>query len=165
MWIYQARGFACIVMWFNQISIGVLINCNSCWCLKPINQTWNSKKKSTWNGMTQLFSQYLMWSKKFEIWRKLRSSQTFATTFLKPQNGDFMSLLSWMARVANKTHVIEKFLFYDIKSSKAMNNTTKNCVHSILMCLLSICNKKLTFICIGHWQNAFCIMLHKWIQH
>jgi len=106
--------------------------------------------------MMQLFSQYLMWSKKFEIWRKLRSSQTFATTFLKPQNGDFMSLLSWMSRVANKTHVIEKFLFYDIKSSKAMNNTTKNCVHSILMCLLSICNKKTNFHL--YWPLTKCLL-------
>jgi hypothetical protein len=78
------------------------------------------EKKINVKCMMQLFSQYLMWSKKFEIWRKLRSFQTFATTFLKPQNEDFMSLLSWMARVAKKTHVIENFLFYDIKSSKAI---------------------------------------------
>jgi hypothetical protein len=30
-----------------------------------------------------------------------------------------------MARVVKKTQVIEKYLFYDIKSSKAMNNNCK----------------------------------------
>jgi hypothetical protein len=65
-----------------------------------------------------------------------------------------------MARVAKKTHVIEKYLLYDIKSSKAMNNTTKNCVQSILMCLFNTCNKKLTLICMAnnYWPLTKCLL-------